>query len=352
MTRPHAQGLMAMVNRLIFLSFIALVIVVAVTIYSVRAPVRPPLSPGSRFEGGNGSMWRKSNSVSTKKYILTTLLSPTTESSLGNPGCSTRRLSSYKPVDTGTSYDHPAIVQYAKLTQSGAASLTFMDYMAMMSAYKFLRPDKIIVHTYTDITGKYWNLAQKWNTSIEANRIQRITRLGGKSVSYIAHQADFIKIRGLLEFGGVTSDFDVIVVNGTKVKTMQRLSECVLSQEGQYINNGFTSCIKNSSFVRKWLDGYHTDYRPNLWLHNASFKPAGILQDKKSDVCYNMYMVDGVATNPAFSHAGKLWTQHDGVEWRTKVAAHYFDKTIRKFGEDSLDRKDSIGELLRHVMNA
>lgn len=275
-------------------------------------------------------------------------------SGVENLGCVSRRLSQYKPVDSGaTTYNHPAVIQYAKLSKgSNPVSLTFMDYMAMMSAYKFLHPDKIVIHTYTDIKGKYFELARKWNTSVQVNKIRQVSRLNGKGVSYIQHQADFIKVRGLLEFGGVTSDFDVIIVNGTKLKSMQRMSECVLSREGEYVNNGFTSCIKNSTFVRKWLDGYYTDYQPRLWLHNASFKPAGILQSKEPNVCYNMYVVNGIATDPSYKLAGTLWTQRNGVNWRSKVAAHYFSKNIRQFQESALNRQDSIGELLRHVMDA
>ena len=271
-----------------------------------------------------------------------------------NPGCLKRSLGSYKPVEAAaTHYKHPSVVHYAKLSTRGTpVTLTFMDYMAMMSAYKFLQPSEIIVHTYGEISGKYWDLAQKWNTTVRANKVARVSTLSGRRVSYVQHQADFIKVRSLLEFGGVTSDFDVIVVNGTKMKHMQNISECVLSQEGEYLNNGFTSCIKNSSFVQRWVDAYHTDYKPESWLHNASFKPAGFLQDKKNAICYNMYVVDGIATHPAFSKAGTLWKQRNGVDWRGKVAAHYFDKSIRKLGEGSLGGDSSIAELLRHVRDA
>lgn len=344
---------------------VSLFVVATVTVALVNSFAHrliPTYTRELRMEGGlerqgNGGLWRGllSGNLTVPPVVVANASSIQHASggtTMMNPGCETKKLHMYKPVDVGITYNHPAIVQYAKLSATvRPVSLTYMDYMSMMSAYKFLKPEKMIIHTYTSLTGKYWELMQKWNVEMVVNKVQRVSRLGGRPVGYISHQADYIKLRGLLEYGGLASDFDVLVVNGTKLKEMQRISECVLSREGQYINAGFTSCIKNSSFVRGWINFYHTDYRPHLWLHNASFKPTDILQDKKSNVCYNVYLVDGIATKPTFSKAGRDWKAKNGVAWREKVAAHYFDKSIRSFTESALNRKDSIGELLRHVMN-
>ena len=39
--------------------------------------------------------------------------------------------------------------------------------------------------------------------------------IGGKMVRYVAHEADYIRLEALLKVGGLISDFDVVVVNGT-----------------------------------------------------------------------------------------------------------------------------------------
>ncbi len=143
-----------------------------------------------------------------------------------NPGCFHTKggdiLGKYKSVDTGTVYHNPSIVQYTKLSRGNRPTmLTFKDYMAILSAYKLIQPERIIIHTYGNIEGKYWDITQKWNkTIVETSKAQRVSQIGGKSVSYIQHQADYIKLHGLLKFGGVISDFDVIVVNGTRLKQL------------------------------------------------------------------------------------------------------------------------------------
>ena len=68
--------------------------------------------------------------------------------------------------------------------------------MALMSAYKFLRPERIMIHTYTNLTGKYWDMVQKWNTTFVVNKMDRVKKLGDKQVpaERITHQADFVKV--------------------------------------------------------------------------------------------------------------------------------------------------------------
>lgn len=246
-------------------------------------------------------------------------------------------------------------MQYAKLSRDRKpVSLTFLEYMAMMSAYKFLRPKKILVHTYGKIEGVYWDRVLNWEgTSVEVNIVDPITEIGGKRVKFITHEADYLKVRGLLEHGGVTSDFDVIVVNGTKLKQRQNMAECVLSRENNYINAGFNSCIRNSSFVRRWLHEYDTDYAPWDWLYNASLKPKYILEDGESQTCHNVYVDGTISMQPLWKYAEYYWLRPKAVQWQDKTAAHYFVKSGMVQDDESLLRKNhSLADILRYVYYA
>lgn len=270
-----------------------------------------------------------------------------------NPGCLFKKFDMYMPIDVGVIYHHPSIVHYAKLsTDASPVSLTFLEHMSVLSAYKFLRPKRIIIHTYGDIVGRYWNRIKKWNrTSIEVNKVERVTHFGDKKVEFVQNQADYIKLRALLELGGVISDFDVIVINGQRYQTQQRIAECVLSKggkNGQFVNPGFISCVKNSSFVRRWLDGYHKDYKPELYVYNASLKPLHILEDEHSKVCYNVYVDDTICLNPNATKEKLRWMKRNGVYWRSKTAAHHF---LKNGDARLLKKKHSFGEMLQYVMN-
>ena len=249
-----------------------------------------------------------------------------------------------------TTYEHPSIVQYAKLrNESSSVSLTFMEYMSMMSVHKLLRPERILIHSYTSITGTYWDLVQKWrDVSVEVNRIKHVEVIDGKEVNYLSHQADYIKLQALLEFGGVISDFDVVILKGDKIKFLQGKSECILSEENTYVNAGFASCVKNSSYIRDWLDTYNHDYHPSEWMYNAGLRPKQILTENQkfySKIC----LVDGIATHPASwkGFEGK-WLAKKGVKWQEKIAAHYFNKN-KQCNETVLKEDHSFAEMMRFI---
>ena len=87
------------------------------------------------------------------------------EAGIHNPGCISRKLRDYKPNVTKTSalYQHPNIVHYVVLSTTPRYQLILHDYMSMLSCNKFLKPEKIILHTSTDIVGLYWKSIQEWS---------------------------------------------------------------------------------------------------------------------------------------------------------------------------------------------
>ena len=277
-----------------------------------------------------------------------------TAASYMNPGCIKHSLNAYRPVQTSKKYYHPPIVHYVKLSQtdSSTQSLSFRDFLAMMSAYKFLRPKQILVHSNGKIAGEYWDQAQKWEgTSVTVNPVKRVTQLNGKHVGWIQISADYVKVSKLLEYGGLVSDFDVIIINGTRLKEEQRRSECVIAQEGAIPNAGFMSCVKNSSFVRQWLKAYHEDFNPSSWLYNSALVPNNILLGKTTSVCYNIYLDSTICVSPNAKEAPTQWLSRNGVpHWRTKTAAHYYLNRVRLPPDGELLKKDtSFGEMLRYV---
>lgn len=181
------------------------------------------------------------------------------------------------------------------------------------------------------------------------NVIPPIDEIGGKYAKVVEHKADYIKLNMIYEYGGTALDFDVIMVNGTRWKYLESKSECVLVEEKGIVNGGLYSCIKNSSFIAKWLEGYHKDYRPRAWLHNASRVPKYILQ---GDVCYNIHIDRTVCLNPTYGQHMN-WLKVKGTVWRSKTAIHYYvKKGIPHDGEGLLKEKFSLAEVVQYVYNA
>lgn len=307
--------------------------------------------------------------VPEARLPVTLSRSPTTSSrsQIGAPGrnvgclAKERHITLFKPLPPYKTYDHSDIVHYVKLVygDGGGVTFNFREYLAVLSAYKFYKPKRILIHTNGVMRGDYWDKLQqldKTHTKIEPNRIPRPTAVGGKSVIWIQHSADYVKVTKVQEYGGIMSDMDVIIVNGTKLRELQSISECVLSHEGpaNIINAGFFSCAKGSSFMKKWVETYHKDYRPSLWVHNAAFAPAAILLDKST--CYNVYSDGTVCQDPKWGNAE--WWLHPGkVDWKSKVASHYwFNKilTTRNIPSDESVLRINIplADMFKYVVDA
>ena len=267
-----------------------------------------------------------------------------------NPGCEGRSLLQYKAIDTGRRYHHPPLVHYVKLSVT-ALELNFREYTSVMSVYKFLKPEKIMFHTYTELYGKYWDKIMKFkNVKIETHKIPLLHTIGGgKRVYWIQHVADYLKLSKVLEHGGVALDFDVIIINGTRLKLEQSLSECVLAAEPKYINGGFYSCIKNSAFMSAWVESYHKDHKPLKWIYNISLYPLKLLTKKK--VCYNVHVDDTICISPGWDTRFN-WLKRNEV-WRNKTAAHYFVKNdIPQDGEGLLKENFILAQMIQYVHNA
>lgn len=62
-------------------------------------------------------------------------------SNMINPEYREKMLKVYRPVKTERHYHHPSVVHYAKFhkEQGGSLSLTLIEYISMLSAYKVLQ---------------------------------------------------------------------------------------------------------------------------------------------------------------------------------------------------------------------
>ena len=234
--------------------------------------------------------------------------------------------------------------------------------MSMLSSYKFLKPDKIVLHTNTDIVGAYWKSIQEWSDIVvEIHKIERVPKLAGVKVKHIEHEADYMKLLILQEYGGSIFDFDVIMINGTRWRKNQKISACILSIEDNSckVNIGAISCMKGSLFVDAWIYKHHIDYRHD-WVYNSGNVPMNILEKSDSNgTCYNIYVDETISRDPNVNEVRRWVDGNYYVNWKNKTAAHYYYNFLTSIGhlkqdernERMLMRNSSLGELFRHISN-
>jgi len=143
-------------------------------------------------------------------------------------------------------------------------------------------------------------------------------------------------------------DFDIIFLNRTKLREEQRRGECVLNCEMSCskLNIGFLSCVKDARFIQDWKELYLKDFRPREWTYNSGYAPTTML--KKGN--YEVIVDPDISQYPDCPTSRRDWRGTGRrVEWRGKVAAHYYCCRVVPSGEEILDMDTSLGELFRYI---
>ena len=101
------------------------------------------------------------------------------------------------------------------------------EYLAITSAYYRIKPEIIYFHCYLCPTGFLWDMLLPLLT---VKRVEPVREIFGNKVSHYAHQADIIRLRSLLKYGGIYLDIDVITI-----RSFDRLRnyDFVMGQEGK-----------------------------------------------------------------------------------------------------------------------
>ena len=280
-----------------------------------------------------------------------------------NPGCDTHRLTDFKPIQNGYIYNHPDVVHYVWSSNNPGTEfhLTFTQYVSVLSVHTFFRPHDIVLHTNGKPAGNYWEkLKEKTNIRVVSNTIS--WNIGNKRAAGVENAVDYYKLKHiLLKGGGITMDFDIVILNGKKLREMLAASECYLACEHRcsILNLGFVGCIKNSSFIAEWIHGYETDYRSrdwHDWLYNCGVYPAELLTRKHR--CYNLWLDQEIAMNPDL-WTKRDWLQQNGVDWKRKTVAHHFLATLVRIDrhvteQDTYFRtsESSVAKMIRYVLEA
>ena len=105
------------------------------------------------------------------------------------------------PMVTKTSvlYHHANIVYYVLLSTKSNTSSSFVTSCQRLSSYKFLEPEKIILHTNTDVVGAYWKSIQErsvpWEKSTKLKEFLSLLewRLNALSMKQIIRNYGYLK---------------------------------------------------------------------------------------------------------------------------------------------------------------
>ena len=85
----------------------------------------------------------------------------------------------------------------------------FSHFVAVHAAHEHLRPATLLLHCRHEPHGVWWERARPLLTVRAAPAIDSVF---GRPLAHAAHRADVLRLRLLIEHGGVYLDMDVVVV--------------------------------------------------------------------------------------------------------------------------------------------
>ncbi|XP_055345417.1 uncharacterized protein LOC129593226 [Paramacrobiotus metropolitanus] len=236
-------------------------------------------------------------------------------------------------------------------------SLCWTECLSLLSIMHFMQPRRIYLHTnFPD----YWpfdtceNLISNYS-SLKIISTRRAFHTGGWRLhswpSFIAHEADLVKLYALQRYGGLALDFDVFVLpNITHILRILKEYECVISREADMkANIGFIGCRKQARFIGDILHRYRTDYRPE-WTYNSGDVPM-LLYHADSGHRLNVYLDDETARNPNITERKLMWDRKGLVNWRAKPAYHSFYHNCSFSEADLPFSNTSLAELFTFIVD-
>lgn len=151
-----------------------------------------------------------------------------------------------------------------------------MNYVCVMSAIKHIRPEQVIFHYQNVPTGVWWELTRP---HVTLNRVEAPREIFGNPLLHPAHRSDVLRLRTLLQEGGIYLDSDVLAHRAFDELLHNQVVMGIEEQAGLPVglNNGVILAAKGAEFLRMWHESYRS-FRSKgydaFWSEHSVFKPA------------------------------------------------------------------------------
>lgn len=156
----------------------------------------------------------------------------------------------------------PPVVHFVQLKKDESSSLhfSFESFLALYSAYLFIQPSVIYIHTdYSpkDIAnaaqnGSSWTrkALSAFPDTVRLNPVKAPTQANGIDIQRIEHKSDFVRLDQLTNHGGVYLDWDVLTLRAIDPLLDSGFKAVVGRQSDTTVMNGIILAAKDSAVTR------------------------------------------------------------------------------------------------------
>ena len=155
----------------------------------------------------------------------------------------------------------------------GGRPFSFVHFLAVYTAMKVNRPERIYFHHTEEPAGKWWDLARPL---VKMNRVPPVTEVFGNPVTYPAHKADVIRLQMLRQYGGIYLDLDVISIN--PVDPLLKHQVVMGIEPGTGLCNAVILARPDAPFIERWQEHYRS-FDGRRWNHHSVVLPGQMAKD-------------------------------------------------------------------------
>ncbi len=220
------------------------------------------------------------------------------------------------------------------------ASFGFLEYLAIKSAHAINCPERIYLHYQHECSGGWWEKAKELVT---LNKVEAPSHIHGRPLYHFAHRADVLRLRAVLEHGGIYLDIDTLCV---RPFTDLLTHECVLGKQNN--RNGLCNAVilsePRGKFLTAWLDQYRTfrsTGHDNYWDEHSVQIPAKLARDRQ--LRSHITVLNGRAFFfPLWNRMHYLFTSNDETKFRDSYCIHYWESITRKPWLDQITPENAL----------
>jgi len=234
---------------------------------------------------------------------------PTPDASMSAPAKKLQIREHWQSKQSDSSVKIPRIFHFITGLDAnfGGMPFSFVHYMAIRSALEVNKGFRSRVYYHYEPTGRYWDAIKG---DVELIRVDLPTQVFGNPIQLYSHKADVLRMRILLEQGGIYLDLDTIcqrpfepLLDGRVVMGLEELSALDGTRHVVGLCNATIIAPPNAEFLHKWYETYH-DFNGDSWnrfsvqipLELAREHPALLRVEPASSFFWPTWDVGGIAS--------------------------------------------------------
>ncbi|KKY35451.1 putative glycosyl transferase [Diaporthe ampelina] len=176
----------------------------------------------------------------------------------------------------------PPVVHFVQLKkdESSKPHFPFESFLALYSAYVFVQPSAIYIHT--DFSPQELAEAAEYGSSwtkkiltafpgtVRLNQVTAPTRAGDLDIKRIEHRSDFVRLEQLTLHGGIYLDWDVLTVRSVDPLLDSGFKAVVGRQSDATIMNGIIMAARDSAVTHIMRKQAPTAFTGNWVSHSVN----------------------------------------------------------------------------------